>query len=101
MDRKTLFLFLAAVVFKTIDIITTFIIVSSFGTKVELNPILRTAMNSFLGVEITLLLSWLGVILITLYGIIIRPSYNKWLAPALTCGIYLPIAIGNSISLFL
>jgi hypothetical protein len=100
MDRKTLFLFLAAVVFKTIDIITTFIAVSSFGTKGELNPILRTAMNSSLGVEITLLLSWLGVILITTYGIV-RLSYNKWLAPALTCGIYLPIAIGNSISLFI
>lgn len=98
-NKTTLFLFLVAVFLKTIDVVTTYILVSILGTDGELNLILRTAMESPLGVEISLFLSWLGVTLITLYAIS-RLPHDKWLAPALTCVIHLPIAIGNSIHLF-
>ena len=100
-NKNILLLFLAAVFLKTIDVVITAILVSDFGTKGEQNPILRAAMESSLGVEITLFLSWLGVVLATLYAIFRLPFSQKWVGPALSCVIHLPIAIGNSISLFL
>jgi hypothetical protein len=88
------YLFLTSIVLKLADVLTTGYAVSIFGTEVEINPIMRNGMESFLGIGGTLFLSWAAVCLVTLYCVIRIPK-KRWLGPAITCGIYLPVVINN------